>query len=252
MTPELSQVLLRDRDWIERCLMTVAAAPFGIEWASGRGALTVSLLERWNYLLGMELDFSFCRHLKQIIPAHKGAVICADINSYPLLKLDRPYPLVGNLPYHLTGPLLIKILAAGNRISRFQGLVQKEVAARLQAKPGDSKFGSLSLLFNVCGEIKVHFVVPATAFSPVPGVDSAWIDFIPRSNRYNFDKLKKFARQVFRWPRKTLLNNLAASVSNKETWRRHFEEQQLKETVRAHQLPVSKLMEVFSEWEKLL
>jgi 16S rRNA (adenine1518-N6/adenine1519-N6)-dimethyltransferase len=198
----------------------------------------------------MELDFSFCRHLKKIIPSGKGSIICADIKNYPLPRLDQPYPLVGNLPYHLTGPLLMKILSAGPKISRFQGLVQKEVGDRLKARPGDSDFGSLSLLYNVCGQIKVHFTVPASAFSPVPGVDSAWVDFIPQPNSYNFDKLKTFARKVFQQPRKTLLNNLASSGQNKDLWRQWLDEEGLSPTVRPHQVPVAKMMEVFEEWQK--
>ncbi|MGM0381126.1 MAG: ribosomal RNA small subunit methyltransferase A, partial [bacterium] len=179
MVPELSQVLLSDENWLQRINFRINPAEFGVEWACGRGALTGHLVDKWDCLLGIELDDRFC---EELVNKFKNACfypVRADILNYPLPKKISPYPLVSNLPYHLTGPLLIKILRNSPKLKSFQGLVQKEVAERITAKPNDKQYGSISLLFDLCGEVCNIYQVPASAFSPAPAVDSCWIEFFP-------------------------------------------------------------------------
>ncbi len=248
MGERLSQVLLTDQNWINRCVAQVEPAEFGVEWAAGPGALTAGVLERWEQLLALEIDFSYCRRLREKF-VDPPAVIRADILKYPLPKICSPYPLVGNLPYHLTGPLLVKILRNADKINSFQGLIQEEVAERVCAEAGESNYSGISVLFQLSGRVEKCFTVPAGAFSPVPGVDSAWLKFMVEERIENFEGLRKFARRCFQQPRKTLLNNLAAGA-DKEKWRRLLKEVGLDERCRPHQVKPKKFLEVFSRWEQ--
>ncbi len=248
MGERLSQVLLTDKNWINRCVAQVPEAEFGVEWASGRGALTAGLMKRWKKLLTVEIDLSFCRHLREKF-VDPPAVIRADILTYPLPKISLSYPLVGNLPYHLTGPLLVKILRNADKISSFQGLIQQEVAERIAARPGESEYSGITVLFRLSGRIENCFTVPAGAFSPVPGVDSAWVKFIPGEGIENFEGMRKFVRRCFSQPRKTLLNNLA-SGADKDSCRRLLSEVELDERCRPHQVTPKKFLEVFDRWKK--
>lgn len=220
-----SQVLLQDPAWIERCVRQVPRAPAGVEWAAGRGALTRGLVGTWDYVLAVELEFSFCLHLRASFPARRLGVVCGDIRTMPPPPDWASFPLVGNLPYHLTGPLLIRILRLSDRLDEFQGLVQAEVADRLTASPGDSDFGGISLLYAMVGEVESAFRVPPQAFEPSPEVESTWIRFTPGRRVDDFEGLRRLVRRCFRYPRKTLLNNLADEPPDKDRWRRWMDEQ---------------------------
>ncbi len=248
----MSQVLLTNKFWQERCLAEIKPAPFGIEWACGKGALTEGLLGRWEKTVGMELDRRFCKQLKKRFINRQFWLIRTDILDFPLPRLDRTYPLVGNLPYHITGPLLIKILAEARQISSFQGLIQQEVAERITAAPGDSAYSSISVLFRLIGNVEYGFKIPAGAFSPQPEVDSAWINFQVKTQLKDFKKIARFVRLAFHQPRKTLLNNLKALSIERTVWLKFFDDQGWSPTVRPHQLDPQSHMEVYKKWQQEL
>lgn len=214
-----SQVLLRDEEWIQRCTAGVPEADFGVEWAPGDGALTDRLVERWNYTAALELDARLARTLHGRRDPSRLGVVRADIVEYPLPARSEPYPLVGNLPYHVTGPLLMRILGAHDRIRQFQGMLQWEVARRLAADPGESEYRGISLLYRWMGEVELVHRVPAGAFRPPPQVDSAWIRYRPTRSPDSFESVRRFVRHCFRHPRKTLINNLAEDPDEKTAWR---------------------------------
>lgn len=218
-----SQVLLADETWTRRLVARVPEAGFGVEWAAGRGALTRFLVETWDYCLALELDAGFCRQLRDRLRDGLG-VLRTDAKKYPLPTCRSPYPLVGNLPYHITGPLLIRVLEFREHLSRFQGLVQREVGDRLGAEPGDGDFGGLSLLYRTYGKVQVPFTVPPSAFDPEPEVHSSWVEFNPRPSNldYDFEHVRRFVRFCFQQPRKTLINNLARETERKDFWRDRF------------------------------
>lgn len=250
MTPGPSQILLTDGGCKQRCLAEVDDSNFGLEWACGRGALTEGLLEKWDCLVGYELDENYCRELNRKFSEADFYLVRTDILAYPLPVRPTPYPLVGNLPYHLTGPLLMKILRNSEQLACFQGLVQLEVAERMTARPGDSEFSSLSLLYQLHGEINSPHQLPATAFTPQPEVDSAWVNFTPDKSYDNFEQLRRLARRCYRYPRKTLLNNLAEDKEDKQEWRQFFESKNWNTKLRPHQLEPTKFLEVFDRWQQ--
>lgn len=248
----LSQVLLTDDYWRNRLIAYVPDAPFGVEWASGRGSLTELLTECWDYLISLEIDAGFCGELRNRFPSNQIGVVRADAREYPLPERETRYPLVGNLPYHLTGPLLVKIARCAPRLSGFYGLVQEEVAHRIVANPGDAQYRSISLLMQWCFETRLEEVVPASAFSPQPEVNSGWVTLMPRNRERSFEAVRQFAETCFRQPRKTLLNNLAESTGEKSTWSDWFHRREWDPRRRPHSLTRDEFLEVFDEWNRRL
>lgn len=243
-----SQVLLRDERWIRRCVAAVGPGTFGVEWTPGKGALTDKLVERWDYTFSVELDPAFCRELRRRFDSGRLGLIRADVTEYPLPRRPESYPLVGNLPYHLTGPLLIRILEAHDRIHQFQGMVQWEVARRLVASPGDSEYRGISLLYGWMGRLNVVHRVPAGAFDPAPEVDSAWIRFRPQRSPSNFERVRRFVRRCFRHPRKTLLNNLAEDPEEKTAWKAWMERRGWDSRRRPQTLEPRELEALYETW----
>lgn len=223
-------------------------ADFGVEWAPGRGALTPGLLNRWQYVLGIERDLSFCRELRRRFSPGRFGVVCGDILEVPLPLRPPPYPLVGNLPYHITGPLLIRILAVSDRISQFQGLVQWEVSQRLVAEPGGAQYRGITLLYRWMGRVDRRFRVPAEAFRPAPGVDSAWVVYEPERDPRDLEPMRVFVRRCFRHPRKTLVNNLADETEEKERWRSWMETRGWNPRRRPQTLTPKEMEEIYEQW----
>ena len=81
--------------------------------------------------------------------------------------------VAGNLPYHLTSPILFSLLDQAGAVSRAVLLLQREVAERLAASPGTKDWGLLSVLLQQRGEVEIDRIVPRGAFHPPPRVDSA-------------------------------------------------------------------------------
>jgi len=130
-------------------------------------------------------------------------------------------PIAGNLPYYITSPILGKV--APLDIPRAVFLIQKEVAERLVARPGESAYGFLTVHLALFADVRLRFEVKPGAFHPPPKVDSAVISLEPRrrdlaiADREGF---LKFVGLCFRHKRKTIRNNLAEIYGSEriETW----------------------------------
>lgn len=248
MSASLSQVLLTDDHWRQRFVAHVPGAGFGVEWAAGSGSLTDLLVEKWEYLLALELDQNFSRQLRKKYPETRAGIIRTDISQYPLPVHEEPYPLVGNLPFHLTGPLLEKLARESGCFEVFHGLVQWEVAERIGASPGESEYRSISVLMDWAFEVDVIDRVPREAFSPVPDVDSGWIKLEPKPRDRSFDAFSSFIQDCFQQPRKTLLNNLAEFAGDKEHWQSWMQDRNWKTRRRPSSLTVTEMKEVYDHW----
>jgi 16S rRNA (adenine1518-N6/adenine1519-N6)-dimethyltransferase len=129
--------------------------------------------------------------------------------------------VVGNLPYHLTSPILFSILDQVDHVSRAVFLLQREVAERLAAPPGSREWGVLSVLLQRRADVSVERVVPPGAFWPPPKVDSAVLCALlhpPRDPAKDEARLRKLVKAGFAQRRKTLRNALeSAHVAERET-----------------------------------
>jgi 16S rRNA (adenine1518-N6/adenine1519-N6)-dimethyltransferase len=124
--------------------------------------------------------------------------------------------VVGNLPYHLTSPILFSLLDQLAHVARATFLVQREVAERLAAEPGEKDWGILSVFLQREAEVSVERIVPPGAFFPPPRIHSAVVHalFRPPPAGCELVEVARFRALVkagFAQRRKTLKNALEAS-----------------------------------------
>lgn len=216
---------------------------FVIEIGPGRGALTLALLERVQRVIAIEVDPVLVHYLRQkfadAIAAERfvlfeGDVLTTDLSSWGAA------PIVGNLPYYITSPILEKVFETGINWTQAVFLVQAEVAARLAANPGSRDYGYLSVLAQAQASVERLFEVPAAAFRPPPKVESAVVRLTPRDSAGEFGitnvrAFLRFASVCFRQKRKTLRNNLIAAYP------KEIVDTLPEAKLRAEQLPVAEL-----------
>lgn len=151
-----------------------------IEIGPGRGALTDRLVERAQRVVAVEVDRDLVAHLRTRYAAMKHVeIVEADVLHTSLAELaGGPYVLAGNVPYYITTPIIFHALESP-RPDVAVYLVQKEVADRLAAPPGDKTYGALSVNVQAVAKVELLRRVQPGAFNPPPTVDSAVIRIIP-------------------------------------------------------------------------
>lgn len=184
-----------------------------LEIGAGVGSLTRLLAERAGRVVAVEFD-------ERLLPALREAVshllnvrvVAGDIMDLPLGDLvgDQPYRVVANIPYNLTSALIRKLMESPHPPQNVVLTVQREVAERVCAQPGDMNL--LALGVQVYGVPTVKGIIKAGAFYPSPSVDSA----ILRIDRYaefdiqedEIDRVFELAHAAFEQKRKQLHNSL--------------------------------------------
>lgn len=183
-----------------------------VEIGPGGGVLSAELLRLGGRVIALEVDEEWAIHLQRALPDPQLSIVVTDARRFPWQRLPKPTLITGNLPFNVATHLIEAILAHGEVIDRAAFMVQKEVAERLVAHPGDSAYGALSVL--VAAQAKVDYLgtLPAHCFRPPPKVDAAYVGFellpgTPPEERLAFRRLLHLA---FGQRRKTLRNCLAS------------------------------------------
>jgi len=218
--PPLGQHFLKSASILER--IAAAVCPHRerlvIEIGPGEGALTEHLIERAERLVAIELDSTLAEGLRARFAAHRHFdVIHSDVLDVDLAKWG-PAVVAGNLPYYITSPILDQVLAMGPDLVRAVFLMQKEVADRLSAQPGNRDYGYLTVRTAFRAATDTLFRVPPSAFSPPPKVDSAVVQLTPRTPDEDLcvsdpGKFLEFVGRCFHQKRKTIRNNLAGAFA---------------------------------------
>jgi 16S rRNA (adenine1518-N6/adenine1519-N6)-dimethyltransferase len=207
----LGQHFLVRKSILER--IAEAACPRGeplvIEIGPGKGALTEHLLARAGRVVAIETDRLLVDHLAaRFRDSVNLTLVHADVLETDLARWG-PAVVAGNLPYYITSPILEKVLALGEALRWAVFLLQREVAARLTARPGTRQYGFLTVRTLLAAAPELLFPVPPSAFSPAPKVDSAVVRLTPRVPRVDDVRpFLQFVGQCFRHKRKTIRNNL--------------------------------------------
>lgn len=141
-----------------------------LEIGPGLGTLTSELLRRAAKVIAVEFDAELARKLPGQFPGKNLEVINADILSFDVSQLPAGYKVVANVPYYITSKIVQLLMTADNRPATAVLLVQKEVAERLAATPGDMSI--LAISAQVYADVRLGDVVPAYQFFPPPKVDS--------------------------------------------------------------------------------
>lgn len=168
----LGQHWLRDKDVLAHIadLADISPDDTVLEIGPGLGTLTSELLRRAHQVIAVEFDPDLARKLPAQFPGKNLTVVHEDILSFNLSTLPPGYKVVANVPYYITSKIVQRLMTASNKPSQTVLLVQKEVAERIAANPGDMSI--LAVSAQVYAEASLGDVVPAELFTPPPKVDS--------------------------------------------------------------------------------
>lgn len=185
-----------------------------LEIGPGLGTLTSELLRHGARVIAVEYDAELARKLPGQFPGKDLTVINQDILQFDLSALPSGYKVVANVPYYITSKIVEKLVRAENKPNSAVLLVQKEVARRIAAKPGD--FSLLALSAQMFADTRLGVFVPRTLFTPPPKVDSQVVvlDFLasPRIDPVDEKAFWRVAHAGFAGKRKKLRSSIAAGL----------------------------------------
>ena len=187
-----------------------------LEIGPGIGTMTQYLAEAAGKVFAVEIDKNLLPVLSETLAEYDNVTIVNEdilkVDIKELLGENVNCKVVANLPYYITTPIIMGLFENEVPAKSITVMVQKEVAMRMQAKPGTKDYGALSLAVQYYAEPYIVANVPVNCFMPRPNVDSAVI----RLTRYNEppvkvkDEKKMFGliRASFNQRRKTLQNGI--------------------------------------------
>ena len=194
-----------------------------VEIGAGLGHLTERLVAHGARVVAVERDRDMARVMRAEFDDGAVRLVEADAARADFAALAAEAPggagpgrvaVAGNIPYHLTSPILFALLDQAGSVSRAVLLVQREVAERLAAGPGTKEWGLLSVLLQQRGDVEIDRIVPRGAFHPPPRVDSAVvrIDLHGRAPQVaDAGRFRLLVKGGFGQRRKTLRNALEAA-----------------------------------------
>ena len=232
-----------------------------IEIGPGLGTLTNELLKVAKKVVCVELDERMIKILKERFLLYDNIqIINEDILKVDLRKIVQEessndnvgsFKIVANLPYYITTPIIMKLLEKEKCYESITVMVQKEVAERLCAVPGQRNAGAITYTVDYYSKAEKILDVPKESFIPSPEVDSEVIKLTirnaPRVQLKNEEAFFKIIKLAFMQRRKTLLNALSANTDifkNKEQIKEIFKELNIDEKVRGENLSIEKYAEI--------
>lgn len=232
-----------------------------IEVGPGLGTLTKPLLERAGKVVCVELDKKMLQILQDRFMLYSNfEVIQEDIlkvNLEELIKKQKQInsklqkvKIVANLPYYITSPIMMYLLEQKLEIESITVMIQKEVAERFIAIPGDKKSGAITYTIYYYSEGEKVVDVPKNSFIPEPEVDSQVIHLKIRKEKLldikNEDLFFKIIKVAFQQRRKTLLNALVNGniIENKEKGKEILKKLNLEENIRGEKLTIQEFKRI--------
>ncbi len=225
-----------------------------VEIGPGHGAITTILAERAQRLVCVELDRSLAPELRFKFRNHRNVeIVEADILETDLTALigeGKQASVVGNLPYYITSDILLHLAAHAPVLDLAVVMMQREVADRVAAEPGNRDYGMLSVTVQMSAQASPLFTLPPQAFNPPPDVYSTVLRLAMHS-RYDElgiadrDSFTRFLRTCFAQKRKTLGNNLRAGGETPQRIAHACEAAGVFASARAESLPVEALATLF-------
>jgi len=185
-----------------------------LEIGPGIGTMTQALCEAAGHVIAVEIDRDMIPLLEEnLAEFHNYEIINEDILKVDLKKLIKErLKIAANLPYYITTPIIMGLLEQDLPLDSVTVMVQKEVAERMQAKPGTKDYGALTLAVQYYTKAEIIANVPSNCFIPRPNVDSAVIRLKlhedPPVRPADEKKMFGLIRAAFSQRRKTLVNAL--------------------------------------------
>lgn len=219
--------------WSRKVVDAIARVPGDVfvEIGPGTGAITMPLAAEGSPVLAVEVDRDLAADLAARVPRNVTLVTGSflDVDIVPLLtglepqltleaamapRPARRFRIVGNLPYNLSTPLLVRLIELHRRTALFSDatvMLQREVADRLSARAGTKDYGSLTVMVQLYAQVSRLLELPPGAFSPPPKVRSSLVrlGFGPPAAKVADDReFERLVKALFSQRRKTLGNAL--------------------------------------------
>ncbi|HZJ57370.1 MAG TPA: 16S rRNA (adenine(1518)-N(6)/adenine(1519)-N(6))-dimethyltransferase RsmA [Clostridia bacterium] len=221
LSKSLGQNFLADRNIVEKIIdgAEVTEKDMILEIGPGIGTLTKDLMARAGKVVAVEIDRDLFPVLEETLGAPPNlTLIHGDILKTDIKRLvdkefgGNEFKVVANLPYYITTPIIMRFLEEELPVTSLTVMIQREVARRITAGPGEKEYGSLSVAVQYYTNPRVLCNVPATVFMPRPKVDSMVV-ILERRNRPAIEVRDRqlffrIVRGAFAKRRKILLNNL--------------------------------------------
>lgn len=217
LNKSLGQNFLKKTDIIENIANNASGGKYALEIGAGPGILTRMLCQRFERVVTVEID----RYLRPVLEDVLGGcenhiMIYQDFLKTDIKKLisdnfgDAPVTVVGNLPYSITGRIIIKLLKNNDSFDKAVLMVQKEAADKLTAHPSTKIYRAVSVLTQYCCDITRLFDVTPDCFVPAPNVTSSVIMLGFKKQlalcAEKFDGFENFINTVFSRRRKFLVS----------------------------------------------
>ncbi|WP_315547760.1 16S rRNA (adenine(1518)-N(6)/adenine(1519)-N(6))-dimethyltransferase RsmA [Lautropia mirabilis] len=204
------QHFLADRACIDAIVQAIAPWPGDnlVEIGPGTGVLTAPLVAQTGHLTVIEID----RDLGPRLAAQYGdalTLVQQDVLQVDFSGFGQNLRIVGNLPYNISSPLLLHLIAVADRVRDQHFMLQKEVVDRMVAGPG-SDMGRLTVFLQNHYQVAKLFDVPPEAFDPPPKVDSSVVRMVPlpRPHTTAIDQLEAVLAAAYAQRRKMLRRTL--------------------------------------------
>lgn len=217
---ELGQHWLEDEFILHEIVQSagIKAGDVVLEIGPGRGSLTQSLVDAGAIVTALEYDADLIKPLQKKFNTSQVKIIQDDIRTFDFRQMDPGYKIVANIPYYLTSYLIRSLSESVNKPSTAALLVQKEVAERICASPGDMSI--LSVVAQLNFSCRLGLLVPAVYFDPAPKVDSQVVIMEAHTNPlFDIGDMKLFLKIVkagFSERRKTLRNSLSGGLAQQK------------------------------------
>jgi 16S rRNA (adenine1518-N6/adenine1519-N6)-dimethyltransferase len=214
------QNFLGDEEALARIAGVAGVGPgdVAVELGPGLGHLTAHLARTGARVVAVERDRDMVRVLEErrlpgvtVVAGNAAEVRFAEVAGAAQVVV------VGNLPYHLSSPILFQVLDQRETVKRAVFTLQKEVVTRLTAPPGHREAGVLTALLGLYFDVGYQFTLPARLFHPPPKVDSAVVRLTrlerPRAEVTSDERYRRVVKAAFAQRRKTVANSMRSDPS---------------------------------------
>lgn len=263
----LGQNFLVDQNAIQGIIAAADIKPDDqvIEIGPGIGSLTEELLLAGAKVFAYEVDDSLPTILQNELPhqidgqplASRFKLLLKDVLKANFNKdlagffdLQKPVKVVANLPYYITTPIIFALAQSDLNFTSLTLMMQKEVAERLEAEPGNKAYGPLTIAVQTQMAVKLALTVSHNSFMPRPKVDSSVVVLTPLENKPVIADRKHFnwiVKMCFAQRRKTLNNNLKALVPDTQKRAALIKTLGVKENIRPEDLTINQFIKIAQE-----
>lgn len=230
-----------------------------LEIGPGLGFLTDMILKKEANLISFEIDDDLIGILNKKFGKFDNFTLkhidFLEANLNEILKKDKEYKVVANIPYYITSPIINKLLEVKENISEIYIMVQKEVGERLTNTEGNKNRGVFTNIVQFYAQSEYLFTINKEKFNPVPKVDSAFIKFkIYKDKKYenliDQDLLIKYVKAAFVNKRKNIVNNYKLISIDKDLTIEALRYIKKEASARAEELSVSDFIQLIHYIEK--